>query len=147
MSGDSKYMAYSQSSAGSDWQEIHVRNIETGEDLPDVIRWVKFSGISWKGDGFYYSRYPEPETGDEYSGKNEFHQLYYHQLGTEQADDELVYNDPENAQRNFYARTTEDERFLTLRSEEHTSELQSPDHLVCRLLLEKKKNTTFHNHR
>ncbi|MGD1848107.1 MAG: prolyl oligopeptidase family protein [Salibacteraceae bacterium] len=121
ISGDSKYMAYSQSSAGSDWQEIHVRNIETGEDLPDVIRWVKFSGISWKGDGFYYSRYPEPETGDEYSGKNEFHQLYYHQLGTEQADDELVYNDPENAQRNFYARTTEDERFLTLFSSISTS--------------------------
>lgn len=121
ISGDSKYLAYSTSTGGSDWQEIHVREIATGEDLKDLVKWVKFSGISWRGNGFYYSRYPEPKEGSEFSQKNEFHQLYYHTLGTDQSEDELVYGDPETPQRNFYASTTKDEQYLMLFSSVSTS--------------------------
>jgi prolyl oligopeptidase len=60
ISKDGTYLAYGISKAGSDWVEIHVKDIVTKKDLKDVIKWVKFSGISWKGNGFYYSRYDAP---------------------------------------------------------------------------------------
>ena len=88
-------LAYTMSRAGSDWQEIHVMDPLTRRDLPDIVRWVKVSGISWHGNGFYYSRYPTPaDTTKALSGVNENHQVYYHTLGTDQSQDRLVYSDP-----------------------------------------------------
>lgn len=110
-----RYIAYMVSHAGSDWQQIRVLDLTTRADLPDVIDWVKVSAIAWHGDGFYYSRYPEPGADEgAYSSKNEDHQVYYHRLGTTQADDELVYHDAEHGQRFHILGTTEDERFAVL---------------------------------
>jgi prolyl oligopeptidase len=111
-SKDKKYVAYSVSKAGSDWQELHVMEVATGKELSDKLEWVKFSGAAWEGNGFYYSRYDAPEKGKEFSNQNTNHKVYYHKLGDEQSKDELVYTDPQNPLRYFGAGLTEDERFL-----------------------------------
>lgn len=120
-SNDGKYMAYSIARSGSDWNEIFVMNTETRELLPDHIKWVKFSGISWEGDGFYYSSYDAPEEGKEYSNKNEFHKVYYHKLGDVQEKDKLVYENKNYPQRNYSASVTDDEKYLFISETESTS--------------------------
>ena len=120
-SDSGQFLAYQVSEGGSDWRTIYVKDLKSGNLLSDKVEWVKFSGISWAGDGFYYSRYPAPEGDDALSGKNEFHMIYYHKLGTEQGADLLVYNDEKHPQRNFYGQTTDDERFLALNIVESTS--------------------------
>lgn len=92
-STDGKYTAYTISRSGSDWTEIYVLDNATLELLPDHIEWAKFTGASWRGNGFYYSAYPAPEAGKEYSNANEFHKVYYHTLGTPQSEDKVVYED------------------------------------------------------
>ena len=121
VSRDARYVAYSIARSGSDWNEIHVMEIEGRNELPDVLNWVKFSGMSWEKDGFYYSCYDEPVKGLEYSNKNEFHKVFYHHVGTPQAKDILIFQDPEYPQRNYGASVTEDERFLILYQSESTS--------------------------
>lgn len=121
ISKNAQYLAYGISKAGSDWVEIHVKDISTGKDLIDEIKWVKFSGIAWKGNGFYYSRYDEPQKGKAYTGKNQFHKLFFHQLGTSQSDDILIYEDKIHPNYNFSAQTTHDERFLIVYISESTS--------------------------
>ena len=96
MSNDGKYLAYVISRSGSDWNEIFILDTQTGKLLDDHIEWSKFSSVNWKGDGFYYSAYPKPEAGKEYSNANENHQIYYHKLGTSQNSDQLVYEDKAN---------------------------------------------------
>ncbi len=92
-SNNSKYAAYTISRSGSDWTEIYVLDAKTGQPLEDHIEWAKFTGADWEGDGFYYSAYPRPEKGKEFSNANENHQIYYHKIGTPQSDDKLVYED------------------------------------------------------
>ena len=89
-------------------------DLSTRKPLNDKIEWVKVSSADWRGNGFYYSRYPQPEKGRELSSANEDHQVYYHRIGTPQSQDELVYKDPKNPQRFHTVSTTEDERFLIL---------------------------------
>jgi prolyl oligopeptidase len=113
-SKDGDYVAFGKSKGGSDWQEYFVMEVATRKVLPDVLKWVKASGISWRGQGFYYSRYPAPEAGKELSSKNENHQVFFHRIGTPQSDDELVYEDARNPQRFHSVRTTLDERFAIL---------------------------------
>ena len=120
-SQDGKYLAYAISEGGSDWRTILVMNAETGEMENDRIEWAKFTGIAWKGEGFYYTRYPEPKEGEELTAANQNSSIYYHKLGTEQADDEQVFKDPEHPNHYFSAGTTEDERFLLLYGSESTS--------------------------
>ena len=84
------------------------------EDAADTIEWVKVSGVAWHGDGFYYSRYPAPVQGKEKASINENHQVYFHKVGTPQAEDVLVYQDAANPQRFHTVETTEDERFAML---------------------------------
>jgi len=114
LSKDGRYAGYGISQAGSDWQEYHVMEIASKQTLPDVLKWIKFSGIAWQGDGFYYSRYDEPAKGKELSSINEGSKVYYHKVGTPQSADELVYEDREHPQRFNHVDTTEDERFLIL---------------------------------
>jgi prolyl oligopeptidase len=78
------------------------------------LKWIKFGGPAWAGKGFFYSRYDAPQVGHELSSKNEFQKVYYHRLGTEQAEDELVYGDKANPERFHTVNTTEDERFAIL---------------------------------
>ncbi|MES2131259.1 MAG: prolyl oligopeptidase family serine peptidase [Bacteroidota bacterium] len=121
ISKNGKYLAYGISKAGSDWVEIHVKNIETGQDMADVIKWVKFSDISWKGDGFYYSKYDEPKDSKTFTQKNEFHKVYFHTLGKLQKEDALIYEDKEHGNRNFSAQVTHDENYLIIYGSESTS--------------------------
>ena len=93
-SPDGKYLAYALSQGGSDWETIHVMDVATGKELTDVVRWVKFSGISWTNDnkGFFYSRYPQPPSGEKAISHAVVDQkLYYHALGTPQSGDKLIY--------------------------------------------------------
>ncbi|MFS8820702.1 prolyl oligopeptidase family serine peptidase [Synechococcus sp. W60.1] len=116
ISRDGRYLAYGLSRSGSDWQEWKVRDIETGEDLPDHLRWVKFSGASWTldGQGFFYSRYDEPAPGSEYESVNYFQKLYYHRLGTPQSQDTLVYHRPDQKEWGFAGGVTEDGDYLII---------------------------------
>jgi len=121
VSKDAKYAGYGISRAGSDWQEFFIRDIESGEDLKDHLKWIKFSGLSWYRDGFFYSRYPEPESGDKLTGTNRDQKVYYHRVGTPQSEDKLVYEDPEFPMRGFYVSITDDEQYAIITSTESTS--------------------------
>ena len=114
VSKDGNTVCYGTSAGGSDWNEYFVMDIESGEKKSDHLKWIKFSGASWKDNGFYYGRFAEPVEGQELSSQNENKKIYYHTLGTDQSEDVLVFEDPENPKRSIYAGTTEDERFLLL---------------------------------
>ena len=116
ISEDGKLMAYGLSTAGSDWQEWRVRDIATGKDLPDTIKWVKFSGASWArdGKGFFYSRYAEPKEATKLADTNFYQKLYYHRIGTNQSEDVLVYERPDVKELGFGGEVTEDGRYLII---------------------------------
>ena len=113
-SNDGKYMAYMISRSGSDWTEIYVMDVKTKELLSDHIEWAKFTGAAWDGDGFYYSAYPRPEVGKEFSNANEYHSVYYHKIGTEQSQDRLVFKDEKNPLHFHSVGTSDDETMLIL---------------------------------
>ncbi|HZH98658.1 MAG TPA: prolyl oligopeptidase family serine peptidase [Fimbriimonadaceae bacterium] len=114
-SRDGKFLAYGTSSGGSDWQEWRVRDVDTGKDLADHIKFVKFSGASWTKDssGFFYSRYDEPK-GQALQEVNYFQKLYFHKLGTDQSQDQLVYERKDEKEWGFDGNVTDDGRYLIL---------------------------------
>ena len=116
ISDDGKWLAYGLSNAGSDWKEYRVRNIETGEDSADCLKWIKFSGASWTKDnqGFFYSRYDEPNEQTKLEDVNYYQKLYYHRLGTEQAEDTLIYHRPDQKEWGFSGGVTEDGKYLII---------------------------------
>lgn len=111
-SHDGKYAAYTVSRSGSDWREIYVMDVATGNLLDDHITWAKFTGASWKGDGFYYSAYDAPTKGKEFSNVNEFHKIYFHKVGEPQEKDELVYENKAYPKRFYTGDVSEDEKVL-----------------------------------
>jgi prolyl oligopeptidase len=113
---DGRLLAYALAHGGSDWQEIRVRDVETGNDLPDHVQWMKFASPSWTRDGrgFFYSRYPEPDARDALLETNRGQQLYYHRLGTDQSQDVLIYERPEEPDWGFVARVTDDGRYAVI---------------------------------
>ena len=114
-SNDHRYLAYATSGGGSDWQKVHLLDMQTRQPLPDELNWVKVSGVSWAGKGFYYSGYDAPKAGENsLAGKNEYHKVYYHKLGTSQSADKLIYEDKTKALGFRIAGVTDDERFLFL---------------------------------
>ncbi len=115
-SEDGKLLAYALAEAGSDWLTWRVRRADTGEDLPDVVRWSKFSRASWlrDGTGFFYSRYDAPAEGAALTGVNKEHQVWFHGLGTPQAEDRLVYRRPDQPEWGFDAEVSEDGRLLVV---------------------------------
>ena len=115
VSDDGKLLAYSLSASGSDWQEWKVRDVETGKDLSDDLKWVKFSNASWShdGQGFYYVRYDEPKS-DSLKGTNYFQKLYYHRIGTPQSEDVLVYERPDQKDWLFDGAVTKDGNYLII---------------------------------
>ena len=114
ISKNGKYAVVGKSIGGSDWRTLFVMDLTTKKYLKDSLAWVKVSGASWQGDGFYYSRYPTPEKGKELSTKNENHQVYYHKAGTDQSEDILIFEDPVNPQRFHGVFTDEDEKYVFL---------------------------------
>ncbi|MCU1301357.1 MAG: prolyl endopeptidase [Candidatus Sulfotelmatobacter sp.] len=143
VSDDGKLIAYGLATSGSDWNEWHVRNIDTGKDLSDDLKWVKFSGASWSkdGKGFYYSRYDEP-TGATLRDTNYFQKLCYHRLGTAQSEDKLIYERPDNKEMLFGGGVTDDGHYLVIHVSQGTSpntrvyykDLTQPDSQVVKLL-------------
>jgi prolyl oligopeptidase len=113
-SRDGHYLAYGISIGGSDWNELHVLEVQSKRPLPDVLQWVKFSAIAWAGSGFFYSRYPPLDRGRELTTKSEHHEVWFHYVGTPQASDELVYKDVPNPHRLHRIDVTDDERFAVL---------------------------------
>jgi prolyl oligopeptidase len=121
-SKDGSLVAYSISEGGSDWRKIIVKNVESNQIIEDTLVDVKFSGVSWKANnGFYYSSYDKPD-GSELSEKTDQHKLYYHELGTYQSEDKLIYGGNEN-EKNRYVRgyVTSDNRFLVIDAAKKTT--------------------------
>jgi len=153
VSDDGRFIAYGLSAAGSDWQEWKVREIETGADLPDRIKWVKSSSAAWTkdGKGFFYSRFDEPDAAHQFKSLNYFQKLYYHRLGAPQAEDQLVYQRPDQKEWGFYGSVTDDGRYLIIavyqgtdrRNRVYYKDLAPPDAPVVELLNEFDADYTF----
>ncbi|MFL6736477.1 MAG: prolyl oligopeptidase family serine peptidase [Sphingomonas sp.] len=115
-------LLYAVQDGGTDWRTLHVRDVKTGKDLPDEIKWVKFSGLSWAKDasGFYYSRFPKPKSGATYQSLNEHQQVYFHKLGTKQSADKLMFATPNKPELNNSAQVSDDGRWLVISSSSGT---------------------------
>jgi prolyl oligopeptidase len=113
-SDDGKYIGYGVSRGGSDWNEFYIMNAADLSLMEDHLMWIKFSGMSWYGDGFFYSRFPEPQEGDELSGMNLNNKVYYHKIGDAQENDRLIYEDPAHPEWSFGAFVSEDKEILFL---------------------------------
>lgn len=114
-SDDGKYLAYGVAESGSDWNVWRIKDVATGQDLSDTIRWVKFSSVAWTSDhlGFFYSRYDEPK-GNEFTGVNYYQKLYYHRVGTDQSQDVLVYERPDEKEWGFGGSVSDDGKYLAI---------------------------------
>ena len=134
VSKDGRLMAYGLSESGSDWQEWHVMEIESGEKLDDHLKWIKFTGASWTSDskGFFYTRYP-PQVGDTYKAANTDQKLYYHIVGSLQSNDKLVYERPDQPEWRFMPSVDEDGKYLLL----SISEGRRHENLIYYIELEK----------
>ncbi|MFM7016899.1 MAG: prolyl oligopeptidase family serine peptidase [Bacteroidota bacterium] len=120
-SEDGYHIAFQVSYAGSDWNEIRIKETKTMKTLPEVLKGIKFSSTAWYYNGFFYSRYDIDSSKAIYTLKNENHRVFYHTLNTEQGKDSLVFEDKEHPLRNFSATVTEDNNYLLLFSSEATS--------------------------
>ena len=113
-SNNGKYAAYTISRSGSDWEEIFVIDLKTGQLTQDHIEWAKFTGAAWKGDGFYYSAYDAPVKGKEFSNVNSGHKIYYHKIGTPQSEDVLFYQNAAYPMRFYIVSVNEEETLMYL---------------------------------
>ena len=115
-SPDGKLLAYSTSEGGTDWEKLHLREIATGKDLPDLLEWVRFSGIAWTkdGKGFFYSRYPEPPKGEALQAMAHDQKIYYHRISAPQSEDRLVYERKDLPTWYMGGEVTEDGRYLVI---------------------------------
>jgi prolyl oligopeptidase len=116
LSPDGKYLAYGTAQAGSDWNEWKVRDLATGQDLPDHLKWIKFSEVTWTrdGKGFYYSRYDEPQEATKLADVNYYQKLYFHRVGSAQSADQLVYQRPDHKEWGFGSKLSDDGRYLVI---------------------------------
>jgi prolyl oligopeptidase len=140
---DGRLAAYSIADAGSDWVKWHVRDVTTGNDLPDVVEWSKFSGASWlkDGSGFFYEGYDPPEA-EALKTANYFHKVFFHKLGTPQSEDKLIFDRPDDKELNVGAQVTDDGRYLLLYQSKGTSpnnelsvkDLSDPDAPIVKLI-------------
>ncbi len=121
-SPDGSLLAYLIQEGGSDWRTIRVIDVDSGEVLDDEIRWVKFSPLSWArdGSGFFYSRYPEPAPGEEFTSLNMNQAIYFHALGTDQSEDRLIIADPETPETSWRGSVSDDGRYLIINSSQGT---------------------------
>jgi len=153
ISSDGDLMAYALATAGSDWREWRVRDIRTGQDLSDLVKWSKFSNAGWTkdGKGFFYSRFDEPQKENEFKGTLFFQKLYFHRLGTPQSEDELVYHRPDQKEWGFNGGVTDDGRYLIIAISQGTDtrnrvfykDLQKPGSTVVELLNDFDADYTF----
>ncbi len=123
-SEDGKRLIYSVQEGGTDWRVVRVLDVDTGRVLPDEVKWVKFANVDWAkdGSGFYYSRFPEPKASEQFQSLNENHTVYFHRLGTPQAQDKLIYADPSRPKLSNVVQVSDDGRWLIVTSSEGTDE-------------------------
>ena len=152
-SNDNKYLGYSVQKSGSDWREFYIQDLSTGSNLKDHIKWVKFSGMSWSGDGFFYTTFPKPNEGEELSKVNENSKVYYHKIGSKQIEDKLIFYDPANPKISPYASTTSDGRFLIIYRSKGTygqslmvKDLDKPDSDLINLIDDYTSETNIIDH-
>lgn len=119
LSDDGRLLAYSVAEAGSDWQIIRIRDTETGHDHPDELRHVKFTGVSWHGGGFFYSRFPAQDPSSTEPSRDQA--VYFHRLGDPQDEDTLVFANPDDPDLNYEATVSDDGLFLVLGEWDGTS--------------------------
>ena len=153
VSEDGRYLAFGIAAAGSDWNDWKVRDVATGTDLPDHLKWIKFSSVEWTPDsqGFFYGRFPEPRPGDDLKGANYYQKVYYHRLGSSQADDRLVWEDPEHKEWRAEPLVTDDGAYLIFVVEKGTDNkfrvlyrpLDQPDAKPIHLVGEFEADYTF----
>lgn len=117
-SDDGQRLAYGLADGGSDWRTWKVRDVSTGKDLEDVVRWVKFSSIAWMpdGSGFFYGRYDAPAEGELLTGTNENQRLYFHTIGQDQSEDRLILQRPDHPKWGFSPEVTDDGRYLMIQN-------------------------------
>ncbi|HEX8191930.1 MAG TPA: prolyl oligopeptidase family serine peptidase [Allosphingosinicella sp.] len=121
-SKDGRRIAYAIQEGGSDWRTVRVLDVDTGQVLSDEIRWVKFSPLDWAhdGSGFYYSRFPQPQAGQEFQSTNQNQAIYFHRIGTPQSQDRLVYAQPDRPALSNSGEVSDDGRWLIVYSSEGT---------------------------
>jgi prolyl oligopeptidase len=121
-SEDGRYLLYGIQDGGTDWRILRVIDVATGRQLPDEIRWVKFSSIDWAkdGSGFFYSRFPQPNSASQFQSTNENHSIYFHRLGTPQSEDRRVYATPDRPRLSNNGEVSEDGKWLIVTSSEGT---------------------------
>ena len=135
-SNNNRYLGYATSKSGSDWKEFFVIDLKNNKVLDDHLEWIKFSEMSWVEGGFYYSTFPKPKEGKEYSQSNEGSQVFFHKLGTDQTEDKLIYSDLKNPKISNYASTTSDGKYLLI----YRSKGTYGNSLLVRDLMEKDEN-------
>ncbi|MGK2908431.1 MAG: prolyl oligopeptidase family serine peptidase [Sphingobium sp.] len=125
-SPDGKYLLYSVQDGGTDWRTLSVIDVASGKTLDDQVEWVKFSNLSWdaEGQGFFYSRFAAPAQGAAFQSLNANQQIFYHRVGTAQAQDRLIYETPERPKLGHTAKVTDDGRWLVISSTSGTDEKQ-----------------------
>ncbi|HKK82331.1 MAG TPA: hypothetical protein VJ909_08780, partial [Prolixibacteraceae bacterium] len=116
-----RYLVYMIARSGSDWNEIFVKDMETGDMLDDHVEWVKFSGVSCYENGFFYSAYDQPKEGEELSMSNKGQKIYFHVYGSTQQDDELIFSNPEQPNRMYSAEIDSRHQYLLITESESTS--------------------------
>jgi prolyl oligopeptidase len=124
VSDDGKYLLYSIQEGGTDWRIVKMLDVATGRVLGDEVKWVKFSNLDWAkdGSGFYYSRFPEPRSEAQFQSLNEKQAVYFHRLGTAQAQDRLIFSEPGRPRLNNTAEVSDDGRWLIVTGSEGTDE-------------------------
>ncbi|MEI2422444.1 prolyl oligopeptidase family serine peptidase [Limnospira fusiformis] len=153
ISEDGNLIAYGLSASGSDWQEWKVMDINTLKPLEDHLKWIKFSGASWTHDnqGFFYSRYDEPNEETQFEDINYYQKLFYHRLGTSQSEDVLIYERPDQKEWGFNGFVTEDGQYLIISVWRGTDpknlvfyrDLTKPDSPVVELISEFEAEYSF----
>jgi len=123
ISDNGNIAAYGISKGGSDWREWRFLDINTGKQLPDVLKNIKFSGVSWTKDnkGVFYSRYPAPNEKTKLEDTNFGQRLFYHRIGTKQSEDELIYERPDDKKLGIGGFVTEDGKWLLIFLRQGTS--------------------------
>lgn len=120
---DGRLMAYGTQSSGSDWETWHIRNVDTGKDYPDVLKWTKFSDAAWlkNESGFFYERYPAPRPGQRFKAESLNQAIYFHKLGTPQSADKLFYSRPDHPDWYLDVEVTHDGRYALITTFNGTS--------------------------